>query len=45
MNPQHTLARIAQVAKKIRQMEEELRDLKKVRLKLKGEIVKPRKKT
>ena len=45
MNPQHTLARLAQVDKKIRQTEDELRDLKRMRIKLKEGSVKPRKKT
>lgn len=45
MNPQHTLARLAQVDKKIKQAEDELRDLKRMRVKLNGESVKPPRKT
>jgi len=45
MNPVYTRARLAQVDKKIHQMEEELRDLKKERIKIKEGIVKARKET
>jgi len=45
MNPQHTLSRLAQVDKKIKQTEEELRELKRMRVKLKEESSKPIKRT
>jgi len=43
MNPPYTKARLAQVTRKIEQIEEELRDLKRMRVKLKGESAKPAK--
>lgn len=45
MNPAYTLSRIAQIDKKIKQMEDEIRDLKKDRVRLKNESAKSGKKT
>jgi hypothetical protein len=45
MNPAYTPSRIAQIDKKIKQMEDEIRDLKKDRVRLKNESAKSGKKT
>jgi len=45
MNPPYTRSRLAQVDRKIQQMEDELRDLKKERIRIKEESAKARKTT
>ncbi len=44
MNPKYTQQRLTQLDRKIKQEEDELRDLKKERVRLKEESVKPKKK-
>lgn len=45
MNPAYTKQRLTQLDRKIKQMEDELRDLKKERIRFKEESTKSRKKT
>jgi len=45
MNPAYTKARLTQIDRKIHQTEEDLRELKKERIKIKEGIVKARKET